>query len=311
MDNLARKSELVTVNGVRLHYLDWGGSGPVLLFLAGMGCNAHIFSDFAPRFTDRFHVLALTRRGHGESDHPEAGYDVDTLCEDLLQFLDALKIDKVILAGHSLAGIELSHFAVIHPERVRSLIYLDAAYDRSNDAYKAFIAQNPQRHMTYPSHGVDYYSAEDYFTSVKLDYPALAAIWSPAMQEQSLQEISFTPEGKVIDKMSETIGAALIKGMTDYAPEDAQITCPVLGIFAVHNVSYYACAKWMTEDEKAQVREFFEKVNDPWREGNIETFKRNIPHAKLAILPQGHHYCFIMKADDVYAAMSDFLLENS
>ena len=56
------KSEFVSVNGIRLHYLDWGGQGPVLLFLTGMGCSAHIFAGFAPRFTDQFHVLALDRR---------------------------------------------------------------------------------------------------------------------------------------------------------------------------------------------------------------------------------------------------------
>ena len=71
MDKSPHKSDFVNVNSIKLHYLDWGREGDVLLFLAGMGCNAHIFDDFAPRFTDKFHVLALTRRGHGESDHPD------------------------------------------------------------------------------------------------------------------------------------------------------------------------------------------------------------------------------------------------
>ena len=125
MDNSPHKSDFVTVNGIRLHYLDWGGTGPILLFLPGMGCNAHIFDRFGPRlflpFTGQFHVLALTRRGHGESDHPETGYDIDTLTEDIRLFLDALKLDRVILAGHSMAGVELSHFAALHPERVLKL----------------------------------------------------------------------------------------------------------------------------------------------------------------------------------------------
>jgi pimeloyl-ACP methyl ester carboxylesterase len=72
-----------------------------------MGCSAYIFGEIAPRFTDKFHVLALERRGHGNSDYPETGYDPDTLTEDLRQFLDALKIDQVILAGHSMGYIKL------------------------------------------------------------------------------------------------------------------------------------------------------------------------------------------------------------
>ena len=83
MDKSPHTSDFVSVNGIKLHYLDWGGEGDVLLFLAGMGNNAHIFDGFAPRFADKFHVMALTRRGHGQSDHPETGYDVDTLTEDV------------------------------------------------------------------------------------------------------------------------------------------------------------------------------------------------------------------------------------
>src|SRR5687767_11741556 len=105
------KSDFVNVNGIRLHYLDWGGTGSTLIFLTGMGASAYIFDKFAARFNDKFHVLALTRRGHGDSDYPETGYDADTLTEDIRQFMDHLNIEKAILAGHSLAGVELTHFA--------------------------------------------------------------------------------------------------------------------------------------------------------------------------------------------------------
>ncbi len=92
------RSDFVHINGIRLHYLDWGGTGPTLIFLTGMGCSAYIFNKFAPRFADAFHVLALTRRGQGDSDYPEAGYDADTLTEDIRQFMDSLNIEKAILA---------------------------------------------------------------------------------------------------------------------------------------------------------------------------------------------------------------------
>jgi len=116
LDTSAHKSDFVNANGIRIHYLDWGGNGPVLLFLTGLGLSAHIYDKFAPRFVDKFHVIALTRRGHGDSDYPETGYDVDTLTEDVRQSMDALGIDKAILAGHSMANVELCHFAALHPE---------------------------------------------------------------------------------------------------------------------------------------------------------------------------------------------------
>ena len=74
VDTAHHKPGFVTVApGVRLHYLDFGGTGQPLVLLAGLGNTAHAYDDFAPALTDRFHVIALTRRGFGESSHPDSG----------------------------------------------------------------------------------------------------------------------------------------------------------------------------------------------------------------------------------------------
>src|SRR6478672_11581031 len=94
-DKSSHQSRFITVNGVRLHYLDWGGQGDTMLFLHGIGDTPHGFDGFAPKFTNQFRVLGLTRRGHGESEVPDSGYDTATRVEDIRQFLDALKISRV------------------------------------------------------------------------------------------------------------------------------------------------------------------------------------------------------------------------
>jgi pimeloyl-ACP methyl ester carboxylesterase len=306
MDKSPHKSDLVVANGIKLHYLDWGGSSQVLLFIPGLGCNAHIFDEFAPRFTDKFRVLAFTRRGHGESDHPETGYDVDTLAEDLRQFLDALKIDKVILAGHSMAHLELSHFTALHSERVLSLIYLDAAYDGTTETYRNYMSRNPLLKMSAPNEPQEFHSVEEYFASIRRCYPSLDAVWGDPIQEQGLHEIMIDADGKVIDAMSETIAKACRVTLDTYVPEESKIKVPALGIFAISNGRYYI-ADWMTEEQKAEVREFLATENYAWVTENIEAFKKAMPHAKVVVIPEGHHYCFIMKADQVYQEMSDFL----
>ncbi|MFN8575199.1 MAG: alpha/beta hydrolase, partial [Gemmatimonadaceae bacterium] len=116
--------------GIRLEVVDYGGSGEPLVLLAGSGNTAHVFATFAWRFTDRYHVVALTRRGFGASSKPAAGYDTRTLAEDVRIVLDSLRLTKVSIMGHSLAGDEMTRLAGDHPERVRKLVYLDAAYDR-------------------------------------------------------------------------------------------------------------------------------------------------------------------------------------
>jgi pimeloyl-ACP methyl ester carboxylesterase len=122
-------ARFMTVNGVKLHYLDWGGKGEPLLFLTALGGAAGDFQAVAVELTDRYHVFGLTRRGQGESEKPATGYDTSTLVGDIKGFLDHEKIGRVILVGYSIAGNEMTEFATAYPRRISKLVYLDAAYD--------------------------------------------------------------------------------------------------------------------------------------------------------------------------------------
>ena len=113
---------------VKLEVLDWGGTGRPLILLAGLGNTAHVFDDFAPKLSSEFHVFGITRRGFGASTHPHSDYSADRLGDDVLAAMDALKLERPILAGHSIAGEELSSVATRHPERIAGVVYLDASY---------------------------------------------------------------------------------------------------------------------------------------------------------------------------------------
>ncbi len=102
-ETAAHKSGFVTANGIRLHYLDWGGLGPVLILIHGGLDNAHIFDDLAPAFSDHFRVIAYDLRGHGHSD-AKGPFDTTTRTEDLRGLMDSLGIAKAHLAGWSLGG---------------------------------------------------------------------------------------------------------------------------------------------------------------------------------------------------------------
>ena len=84
----AHQTRMVAVEpGVALEVLDWGGSGRPLVFLAGAGNTAHVFDEFALRFTDRYHVYGITRRGHGRSGDARAGLTMARLAEDVVAVL--------------------------------------------------------------------------------------------------------------------------------------------------------------------------------------------------------------------------------
>lgn len=123
-------AQMVTVEpGVQLEVLDWGGTGRPLVFLSGLGDTAHVYDDFARRFTAKYHVYGITRRGFGASSQPnptDANYSADRLGEDVIAVLSALHLDHPVLAGHSIAGEELSWVGTREPKKVAGLIYLDA-----------------------------------------------------------------------------------------------------------------------------------------------------------------------------------------
>lgn len=125
----AHHSQFITVDkDVKLEVLDWGGSGRPLVLLTGLGNTAHVFDRFAPRLTDQYHVYGITRRGFGASSTPASGYSAGRLADDVLEVIDALKLDRPVLVGHSVAGQELSSIGSRHPEKVAALVYLEAAY---------------------------------------------------------------------------------------------------------------------------------------------------------------------------------------
>ena len=140
---------LVTVaEDVRLEVLDWGGSGRPVVLLSGSGNTAHVFDDFAPKLSAFCHVYGITRRGYGRSSQPASGYDDQRLADDVLRVLDNLRIEKPVLAGHSMAGGELTTMGNQHSDRLAGLVYLDALGDprdwpASDPAYRALTEKLP------------------------------------------------------------------------------------------------------------------------------------------------------------------------
>jgi len=99
-----------------------------VILLAGLGSTAHVFDDFAPKLAARAHVYGVTRRGFGASSDPLTGYDANRLGDDVVAVIAALKLDRPVLAAHSISGQELSSVATRWPARVAGLAYMEAAY---------------------------------------------------------------------------------------------------------------------------------------------------------------------------------------
>jgi pimeloyl-ACP methyl ester carboxylesterase len=121
----APTSSFASVNGVRLHYLDYGGDGPAAVLHHATGFHAWMWAPIAPVLTRRHRVLALDARGHGDSDKPPSGYRWDGFMADLIAFIETLRLGRVLGVGHSLGGSTTSGAAAERPDLFSALALLD------------------------------------------------------------------------------------------------------------------------------------------------------------------------------------------
>ncbi len=114
-------------NGVRIHYQQVG-EGPDLVMVHGLTGNLAVWHlRIVPELLDRFRVLTYDLRGHGLSDTPPTGYSPDAMAEDLLGLLDALEIERPLIAGHSFGADVALYHSLNHPDRVAEVIAIEAA----------------------------------------------------------------------------------------------------------------------------------------------------------------------------------------
>jgi pimeloyl-ACP methyl ester carboxylesterase len=300
------KEGFVDSGGVRLHTIDWGGAGRPLVFLAGLGDTAQLFRGLAPRFAHRFRVVGLTRRGHGRSERPGSRYDLDTLVEDIRHTLDALGIHRAILAGHSLAGIEMPRFAVRYPQRVEAIVYLDALFPRLEaepDFSDDPVWGGPRSSPT----AEDLASREAYFAYHKRTRPELARIWCAAVEADLLDKATIQDDGRLEshhdDALMNRIAAAVWPARQ---PEYGQVTAPMLAI--VPDGNYHPGVPLDATDElRRAANHYWQERILPWIRLRTELVRQAAPSAHIAELDTPNHHIYIAREDETVEAMNTFL----
>lgn len=296
IDPSPHKTLFVTVDkGVTLEVLDWGGSGPPLIFLPGLGNTAHVFDDFAPKFTPTHHVYGITRRGIGLSSAPpptDENYDADRLGDDVLAVIAALHIDHPVVAGHSIAGEQLSSIGTRHPEKVAGLIYLDA------NGAAAFYDNRDG------SLGVD-------VTTVRRDLRQLPKEGeSPSRSLALIQEIEAT-----IPNLTKSLDdyAGILKGLPEY-PRLQQTQQLLIGDAILANERKYADIRGPVLAIIAEPHACQPNCDNPGVEALVASdakqnaaFEAGTPQAKVVRLPYADHYVFRSNEADVLREMNAFM----
>ncbi len=126
-------SHYVVRDDIRLHHLDWGGEGRhPLVLVHGIRLHAHVWNQFSRRFRDRFHIVAVDQRGHGDSGWGggEDRYHIEELYADLRAVIAARGLSRFTLIGHSLGGMVSMLYAHRHQEDLERLVLVDVTAGR-------------------------------------------------------------------------------------------------------------------------------------------------------------------------------------
>ena len=284
---------------VRLEVLDWGGSGRPIVLLAGGGDTAHVFDDFAPRLTAHYHVYGITRRGFGASGYSAMEYGADRLGDDVLAVMDALKLSRPVLVGHSIAGQEMSSVASRHPDRVAGLVYLEAAYPYAFDNGKGpSMEEFGEIHgpQPPPPNGADLAS----FSALYNYLERVNGFRFP--QAELRQQWESAPDGRVLKQRDFPGYATLMMGMKKYT----DIRVPVLAIFG----NPHSQGAWVENNTDPSVQSAARTYSAglvALTERQEKTVESCLPEVQVITLPGANHYVYLSNDADVLRAMNAFL----
>jgi|FaiFalDrversion3_1042247.scaffolds.fasta_scaffold00014_11 esterase len=282
---MAPREGTLTVNGLRLHYLDWGGRGPAIVLHHATSLHAWVWEPIARRLAGRWRVVAFDARGHGDSDKPPSGYGWDALAADLAAFIEALGLGPATVVGHSSGGTAALACAARRPELVARVVALEpvllpplAEGGEWRQRHQQWLQAARRRRTAWPS-------LEEAFRHLR--HRGAYAHWREELLRLYLEKGTFRrPDGQVELKMSGELEAQVYEGRRalDIWPLLPAVACPVLLLYS--------------------------QRPNPGLEAGILEAARRLPCARLQRLADGSHF-FPLELPEETAALIEAFLEET
>jgi non-heme chloroperoxidase len=214
---------LNAADGTALFFRDWGSGDPVV-FVHGWRLNSDMWEYQLPALVDRgLRCVAYDRRGCGRSDQPGAGYDFDTLADDLAALMDHLDLRDVTLVSHSMGSAEVARYLTRHgDERVARVALISPTLPYL------------QRDETNPE-GVDPAAFDGISAALRADRPGYLTELAPAALGAGLPGVSVSDAltswaiGLFLTASPKaSIDTVYLHGVTDLRGDMASFTVPTL-----------------------------------------------------------------------------------
>jgi non-heme chloroperoxidase len=262
----------VNVDGrVSIHVQDLG-SGPAVVLISGFGLDHQLWDRQVRILAEGGHrVVCVTQRGHGVSDHPLYGYDIERLTADLIAALDQVGISRAAVVGHSFGGQVAFHAAAVSPERVSKLVLVCSNAVRASRG-PGFPFGAP------PEPILEAMIADEHQDRVAARYRAIRSGFGGE------------PDPHLVDwlvrcslQMPSWAAAACYRSLltTDLLADMPRVTQPVLQIIGIGDpVQSAKGARWL---------------------------QQQLPDARLVEIPDCGHYPMLEAAEEFDAALTKFL----
>ncbi len=125
MRNVKIYRNVAKLDSIDIFYRDTRTDGQAILCLHGRWGRGENWIDFMQQYGAKYRIIAPDQRGHGFSGKPISNYTAEEMAADMISLLNYLKIDSVILIGHSMGGHIAGYLTAFYPKYVNALAILD------------------------------------------------------------------------------------------------------------------------------------------------------------------------------------------
>lgn len=196
--------QFTTVNGLKIHYLDYPGDDPVLILLPGLTVNAHAFDGLIRAgIHARNRVIAVDFRGRGLSDKPESGYSMGEYAADIVGLMDNLGVATAVVCGHSFGALVGMVLAANHPQRFPKFVIIDSSHLILNPQTVDLVKASLERlNRSLPS--------MDVYLAAMRKMPFLDGYWDTDIENAYRTDVRIHPDGSVQSQTTTEIIAETI-----------------------------------------------------------------------------------------------------
>ena len=256
-----------STNGINLHYRDWGGTGRPIVLLHGLASSCHIWDLVAPRLAEDFSVIAVDQRGHGLSDKPESGYEFANVGRDLLGVIQARKLARPIIVGHSWGADVALEFAVAYPDVAAGICFVDGGMIEPS-ARPGMTRKKAREDMAPPVFaGMTSQALRERFANRARPFPL-----PPEFDQAQISNFEILEDGTVRTRLSRENHLRIIDALWEHHPSQLypQVPCPTLMMPArMANDDSVAERTFRREESVARAQELLPKVKVVWLEDSI------------------------------------------